>query len=447
MKRNSRQTTLSGSDGVDSLENIDWTFEGVDTQQHTHGLHNYPARMVPQIVDSLLSYYNRENVISEGDTVYDPFIGSGTTAVEARLHNMNVIGNDINPFAVMLSQTKSIPIDRSELVDSNSDLRDGLEAKLREIESQYEESENIENIELPDINDGWFPEPQLYQLCAIRDKIDQVERKFSDLVARFYRIVLSHTTRKVSYQRNGEFKRYRMAESDREEYDPDVYPIFEDKLTKNIEMMKEYSKLVDETNRSDINLLDSREASDTIGENTADIVITSPPYGDHKTTVAYGQFSRDPAVLTGQVSDNAMLQVDKNGLGGSNTVDNKISEIREKSPSLDATIEALEEKDGRDDDALDFFSDYYSVMEDVGKVLKSGQPVAWVVANRTMSRVNIPTHLVTRELCESLGFTHETTLPREIPNKTLPWENAPENVTDLKGEMMANENIVVMRSP
>jgi hypothetical protein len=86
-------------------------------------------------------------------------------------------------------------------------------------------------------------------------------------------------------------------------------------------------------------------------------------------------------------------------------------------------------------------------MEEVVKILKPGQPVAWVVANRTMSRVTIPTHLITRELCEHLGFEHEHTLPREIPTKTLPWENAPENVEGKKGELMAQENIVIMRSP
>jgi len=79
--------------------------------------------------------------------------------------------------------------------------------------------------------------------------------------------------------------------------------------------------------------------------------------------------------------------------------------------------------------------------------LKPGQPVAWVVANRTMSRVNIPTHLITQELCEHIGYEHEDTLPREIPTKTLPWENAPENTPGVKGDLMANENIVVMSAP
>jgi len=39
-------------------------------------------------------------------------------------------------------------------------------------------------------------------------------------------------------------------------------------------------------------------------------------------------------------------------------------------------------------------------------------------------------------------------LAREIPNKTLRgWENAPENTPGVKGDLMANENIVVMTAP
>lgn len=54
MKRDSTQTTLGSleSEEITSLRDIDWTFEGADIQQFTHGLHNYPARMVPPVRES-----------------------------------------------------------------------------------------------------------------------------------------------------------------------------------------------------------------------------------------------------------------------------------------------------------------------------------------------------------------------------------------------------------
>jgi hypothetical protein len=447
MKRDHRQTTLSTSDGVDDLQDINWTFEGTDTQYLTHGLHNYPARMVPEIPDTLLGYYKNQGVIEEGDLVYDPFSGSGTTAVEGRLHGLNAEGNDINPFAVMLSKAKAIPLERGGLSEARDALINGLSQDLRDVREEYDQLGEVDWLEMPEVRDGWFPEPQIHELTAIRDRIDSVEDAFGEAYARFFRIVLSHTTRKVSYQRNGEYKRYRLSEEDRVEHNPDVEPIFTKKLKQNMKKMQDYSNRVDHDLDTTIHYSDSRTAVEDVGENQADIVITSPPYGDHQTTVAYGQFSQDPALLTGKVTYDEMKDVDKTGLGGRYDVLEPVSNLEEYSPTLKTTLDTLREKDGRSDDALDFFRDYYAVMEQVAKITKTDQPVAWVVANRTMSRVNIPTHLITRELCESLEYEFDVNLPREIPTKTLPWENAPENVEGTKGNLMANENIVILRAP
>jgi DNA modification methylase len=443
---------------ISDLDNIDWTFEKVDTQEYTHGLHPYPARMVPQIPRTLLTYYKQEDVIEEGGRVYDPFSGSGTTAVEAHLAGMNAEANDINPLACLLTLAKSQPVDIDVLETARDTLVDGLEGRLEEVRQSH--TENTLDIEEPEIRDGWFPEPQLYELIAIRERIDRLPDEIKETseadpdsiqdVVRLLRVSLSSTSRKISYQRNGEYKRYRMSEEDREDHDPDVHSTYISELEDDVESIRKYTQAVDDELTTEIHYADSKTATengeDAVAENSADIVITSPPYGDHQTTVAYGQFSQDPAIIANDCGYDEMKNVDKTGLGGSYSLE-PLEKLTERSESLDRTLTTLREKDGRSEDALKFFTDYYAVMKEVAKILKPGQPVAWVVANRTMSRVTIPTHLITRELCEHIGFEHEQTLPREIPTKTLPWENAPENVEDQKGDLMAEENIVVMRSP
>jgi DNA modification methylase len=464
----SRQTTFDAPAGdVTDLSNVDWTFEGVNTQQLTHGLHSYPARMVPQIPETVLSFYERSSVIENGDVVYDPFSGSGTTAVAARMAGLNAVANDVNPLACLLTLAKSRPLDLDVLDRAQRELLDGLDETLRRTRRDY--GNETLDIGASDVRDGWFPEPQLHELVAIRNRIDGLgdilaecsdasERAIEDVV-RFLRVALSSTTRQVSYQRNGEYKRYRIPEEDRPSHDPDVYALFTDELSDDVDRMRSYSRRVADTVSTAVHYADSREASN-VGDNTADIVITSPPYGDHQTTVAYGQFSQDPAIVAGQYGYDEMKDVDKTGLGGSYSLE-PLNELEECSDALAATLDTLREEDGRAVDALDFFTDYYAVMEQVARVLKPGQPVVWVVANRTMSRVNIPTHLITKELCEHLGFEHQLTkelcehlgfehqqmLAREIPTKTLPWENAPENTPGVKGELMANENLVVMAAP
>jgi len=48
------QTTLIGGKILDE----DWSFSKADTSYLTHGLHEYPARMIPQIAKKLILRYS-----------------------------------------------------------------------------------------------------------------------------------------------------------------------------------------------------------------------------------------------------------------------------------------------------------------------------------------------------------------------------------------------------
>ena len=60
------------------LQSQDWSFTHDDTRYLTHDLHPYPAKFIPQIPAHLIA-----RLSVPGDTVFDPFGGSATTAVEA----------------------------------------------------------------------------------------------------------------------------------------------------------------------------------------------------------------------------------------------------------------------------------------------------------------------------------------------------------------------------
>ena len=62
---------------------------------------SYRACYKPQ-----LPAYFIERLTEPGDTVYDPFSGRGTTAVEAALHGRSVIANDVNPLSSILTQPR-----------------------------------------------------------------------------------------------------------------------------------------------------------------------------------------------------------------------------------------------------------------------------------------------------------------------------------------------------
>ncbi len=109
------------------IVNNDWDFVNANTKKFTHGLHPYPARMVPQIAYRLIKRYSKPY-----DIVLDPFCGSGTVLTEARVMKSdgnnerqlprNAIGNEINPLALLLSKVKSEVYDVLKLDKSVSSL-------------------------------------------------------------------------------------------------------------------------------------------------------------------------------------------------------------------------------------------------------------------------------------------------------------------------------------
>jgi hypothetical protein len=68
---------------------------------HVHGFHAYPARMHPATARRLV-----DGLSPASGAVLDPFCGSGTVLVEARLAGRQAIGVDANPLAVRLSGLK-----------------------------------------------------------------------------------------------------------------------------------------------------------------------------------------------------------------------------------------------------------------------------------------------------------------------------------------------------
>jgi DNA methylase len=76
----------------------------VERTKHVHSLHPYLGKFIPQLVEVFLHRH-----FEPGDCVYDPFVGSGTTLVEANAFGVTAIGCDISAFNCLLSRVKTYP--------------------------------------------------------------------------------------------------------------------------------------------------------------------------------------------------------------------------------------------------------------------------------------------------------------------------------------------------
>lgn len=72
-------------------------------QYLTHWFYPYKGKFHPQMVRALLGIMG----LGPGDRVLDPFVGSGTTAVEAQLLGVNCVGVDISPLCCLISRVKT----------------------------------------------------------------------------------------------------------------------------------------------------------------------------------------------------------------------------------------------------------------------------------------------------------------------------------------------------
>ena len=304
-------------------------------------------------------------------------------------------------------------------------------------------------------------------LQILKNYVFQIKDK---QIGNFFKICLSLTTRKTSFQKNSIYKIYRRTTDERYpqsklgktyyeknrkinhvSFDGDAFLEFSKICKKNIKNMQSFSdKLNSNHALAKPTLGNTFDAPKILGTKKPTLVVTSPPYGDHGTTVAYGQFSKHPGMWLELEDEEELFAVDKEGLGGkkkktvtnlnSDTLDKILHKIKKK----DKEIPKSKTHSNRAGDVYSFFDDLDTCFDKISKVLKPNQShCCFVVANRTVRREKIPTDVICVELAKKYGFTHIDTIYRSIPNKAMAERNAPENIVDYTGHTMTKESIII----
>ena len=94
----------------------DWSGSALKAESTFHQLSPYIGKLKSSIARSLITQFT-----TACDTIYDPFSGSGTVALEAWLAGRNVIANDLSPYAALLTRAKLFPY--RSLAEASADVR------------------------------------------------------------------------------------------------------------------------------------------------------------------------------------------------------------------------------------------------------------------------------------------------------------------------------------
>ena len=79
---------------------------------YTHDFYKYPARFAPSFVRFIL-----DSLTEPGDYVLDPFMGGGTTIVEAVASGRHAIGSDVNQLARFVTRVKTTPLSCQDIAE------------------------------------------------------------------------------------------------------------------------------------------------------------------------------------------------------------------------------------------------------------------------------------------------------------------------------------------
>jgi tRNA G10 N-methylase Trm11 len=461
---------------LDSLPEDYWDFKTDDTRELTHGLHSYPAMMVCPISRNIIRIVKD---ITTVNAMLDPFTGSGTVLVEGMIAGIKkVCGNDINPLALYLSKVKTTLVNMDELQIQTSDLLTRLNEKMTEnnqyisgANSFFEDELELDltakdgwgnnahmlltdycktkkiNIEVPDFkNIGyWFKPSVILELSLIRDEIYRID---NEPLREFIFTAFSESIRLVSNRRNGEFKMFRMPPAKVQKHAPSVLSEFTKILHRNIKKMYDFVTTYDEIgSNSQVTVYNESTCElPSIKDEEFDLIVTSPPYGDSRTTVAYGEFSRLSLQWLNlyDLNDKVIMGIDRTLMGG--TKYRNGFEYTLGSPTLKKSLAIIMEKDvERAGDVFSFYQDLEKSISAISRVTKSGGYHFWVVGNRTVKEETLYTDVIIREMAANYGMQFVYSVGRNISNKVMPSLNSPTNETGAKSATMTNEHIVVLR--
>jgi DNA modification methylase len=408
----------------------DWDFAGEDTQYATHGLHPYPARMIPQVARRLIKKYLIEYLPPPHFQyiVFDPFCGSGTVLTEAKLLGVNAIGIDLNLLAIIIAKTKANP-------PNPRDIKDILPYVLQRLQNNASKVEQIKILSHGNIY-YWFKPDVIKELARIKEVLNDSIKDVR--IRNFFNLCLSLTARKASnIYREGDTYIKRMKLKDLEKHNPNVSKIFNEIVIEKLKNVKDFYSRFNSSQDTSVEIIWANMLACCIRDNSIDLIVTSPPYGEEKNTVSYTRWSKISLYWLIKNQD-IVSKIEKSMLGHRNS-----KRFINPSPSktLNEILNNVEKQYKCHNLVLDaeaFFEDYYKALKIMFDVLKNNRYCCIVIGNRSIKQERIPMDKVTIELAEDIGFKHEATFYRKLPTKALPWECG-------KGKTISNENIVILK--
>lgn len=365
---------------ISAVSSQDWEFVNEDTQYASHNIHRYSGKFIPQIARSAIQLLSEPHEI-----VFDPYLGSGTTALEAMLLERTCIGVDINPLAILISKVKTTVLPANELEEFRGRLIESLnifdggqlsfsyyDHIYKGILSSPEDSERYTDA----WNKKWYQDHVLRQLIMIYDVIEGIpEEELRDIAKVAFSDILRKSSNasskypNVMYDKNHPEKQLPLKS---------FIASFTDIINKLIDL----SRRVGDTH-CECQIMLENNTSLSLDDESVNAIVTHPPYIAAVPYAEYGSLSLE-------------------WLGfSSKELDLKLTGGRRHSKDV----------------AVRFENDYRQMIREAYRVLKRGRYAFFMVGNPTANGQVVDLNEMTIRLAQEQGFKDLCTAVRSGMNR------------------------------
>ena len=361
-----------------------------------HSFHRYYGKLIPAIPRAFIREFTKE-----GDLVFDPFSGSGTTALEAKYANRNFAGIEINPLSILIEEIK--------LANYDVDLLKETFDKIIELFDSDNEPVNEEEIPFCVNRDHWFKDFVQKDLVKLRRNIplavEQVVSSDQEKYEKFYLGVLSAIVKQVSNADTlhvfpGISKRMRRLEAEGQIH-INVVDTFKRAVKKRIGYVEEIGN---HPVSSKFILGDSANIDLSEYANKVDLVVTNPPY---ISSVRYAETLKLELYWMGICKTAKEYSDLSNAMIGNDHIAKKFytEKYHTNYEFVNELIDTMYEIDKKQARVIyDFFTLMEKVVINMSLILKPGKKLVMKISDSKIRKIKVPTGKFLTYIAERNGF-------------------------------------------
>jgi len=383
-----------------------------------HNWFTYPAGFSYKAVESSII----TNGIQEGQVVYDPFMGSGTTNLVAKKLSINSYGVEAHPFVFKITRTKmNWEIDRDEIAHALLEIETQVRYRKRDFNSS--DIHIFLKNEFPELILKCYESNTLLDLFFIKSVV--LESQFSQEVKDFFFVGLTSILRQVSTAATG-WPYIAPNKLKTTSFNKNALHEFTRQINK---MVSDIRNTIDEANLNYIESFhkifnaDSRKTQELIPCSCADHVFTSPPYlnnFDYADRTRLELYFWGEAKNWGEISENIRTKLIISTTTQISRDDARYvlsKDLQEACPdvfnSIEKSVSQLSEirltrsgKKSYDHLVSGYFNDMFQILMEVYRILKNNTKAVFVLGDSAPYGVYVPTDELIGKIGLGVGFSN-----------------------------------------